>query len=757
MKARLSATSACIAVAATFAGFAHSQESEPETEATRALDVIVVTAQKREQDILDVGATVSAIGQETLKDSRVNTMSDLPAHVPNVDIRNQAAGTLPVITIRGVGLNDFSNTNNPSAGVYVDGVYLSSLGLLSFDFFDLERVEVLKGPQGTLYGRNSTAGAINFISAKPNFRGVSSTVTATYGNYGTQELQGVSNLPVSDQLAIRLGGKIIRQTEGFYYNRTTNSDLGEQSIFLGRAQVRWRPDANTDVTLKIDGFDNESGLGQGTFFGALDFSNPPTFACASLAQGKTDPACTNSFGYSDPDGDPYAGDWAANPYYDAAQIAATLQGTFHIGDIQLDSVTGFIDHYREAYTDLDASPATALEFIPTTDVAQYSQEFRFSGTLNDRLDWLLGVFGSHDRIKVGSTGFADDLYGSRTSGYGDQTTDAAAAFGHAEYALNEQLSLVGGLRFSWEKKEYTARVYDDNPFGTSCLLSPTCSPGLTGRVTLASADDLDIEDDNISWKVGLDWKPYPDTLYYASISRGVKSGGFFFGFTTNSGSFQPFEPESLVSYEVGVKNRTANGALQFSASAFYYDYSDIQTYIRDESGAVPFQRLGNVDEATLYGADFEATFLPPAIDGLTVSAGLGLLESELGSFLAVSGPVEKGNAFPNAPGVTFNTLVRYEHPVGDNLRGIIQFDGRYSGETQKDALNNPLIAADAYSLWNGRIALASVDDRWELALWGKNLFDETYKVQGVDLTSLGFGYENYNPPATYGLTLTLAF
>ena len=179
--------------------------------------------------------------------------------------------------------------------------------------------------------------------------------------------------------------------------------------------------------------------------------------------------------------------------------------------------------------------------------------------------------------------------------------------------------------------------------------------------------------------------------------------------------------------------------------------------MRDETGAVPFQRLGNVDEATLYGADFEATIRPPAIDGLTITGGLGLLESELGSFVALAGPIEEGNEFPNAPGVSFNTMVRYERPLGETLRGIFQIDGRYSGETQKDAFNNPLIAADSYSLWNGRIAIASQDGGWEAALWAKNLFDELYKVQGVDLTGLGFGYENYNPPRTYGATLTLRF
>ncbi|WDI31920.1 TonB-dependent receptor [Hyphococcus flavus] len=720
-------------------------------------DVIVVTAQKREQNILDVGATVTAISQQTLRDARVLEMRDIATFVPNVDIREQAPGTLPVITIRGVGLNDFSNTNNPSAGVYIDEVYLSSLGLLAFDFFDLERIEVLKGPQGTLYGRNSTAGAVNFITAKPNFDAPLTRLSASYGNYDTLEVEGVTNIPVTEELAIRLGAKSIRQWEGYYFNRAVDDDIGERNIALGRAQLRWTPGDSADILLKVEGYSNNSGLGQGAFFGAVDYTNPPSFACAAIAENEIDPTCTDFFGYSDPDGDPYTGDWSDRQFYDAKQIGATLRGVFDLGGAELTSVTGFIDHYREAYNDLDASPLTALEFLPTTDVRQYSQELRLAGNLNENFDWLVGAFWSHDHIVVGSTGYADVLFQTRTSGFGDQTTDSVAGFIHGEYALTDTLSVIGGLRLTWEEKEYTARVFDDNPFGTSCLISLTCSPGPTPQITLAAADALKAEDTNLSWKAGLDWKPLPSTLLYVSASRGVKSGGFFFGFATNSGSFQPFEPESLVSYEAGVKHQTANGALRLAASGFYYDYSDIQTFIRDQSGAVPFQRLGNVDEANLYGADLEATLAPPAIEGLTLTVGLGLLDSELGEFVALSGPAPKGNEFPNAPSVTFNTLARYERAISPGLRGVIQIDGRYSGSTFKDALNDPLIASDSFTLWNGRLAVGAEDGSWEAALWAKNIFDEAYKVQGVNLTSLGFGYENYNPPRTFGGTITVQF
>ncbi|MEQ8934485.1 MAG: TonB-dependent receptor, partial [Amphiplicatus sp.] len=641
----------------------------------------------------------------------------------------------------GVGLNDFSNTNNPSAGIYVDEVYLSSLGLMAFDFYDLERVEVLKGPQGTLYGRNSTAGAINFITAKPHFDGPEAMLSSSYGNFSTLEVEAMANLPVSDTLAIRLSAKTIQQWKGYYFNRTIDDDVGERNVALGRAQVRWRPNDGADINLKVDAFTADSNIGIGSFFGGRDFTNPPTNQCAALAQGMTDPTCTSPFGYSDQDGDPFSGDWSERNHYDANQVNATLRAVFDLGGAELTSVTGFIDAERSYYTDLDATPATALEFIPTTDVRQFSQEVRLAGDIGDRFTWLVGGFYSRDHIIVGTTGFADNLFLTRTSGFGDQITNSAAGFVNGEYDLTETLTLIGGLRLTWEEKTYTARIFDDNPFGTSCLLSLTCSPGPTPPITLAQTTDAEIDDTNISWKAGLDWKPWDSTLFYASVSRGIKSGGFFFGFATNNNSFLPFEPESLISYVGGLMQHTYDGALQFSARCFYYDFWDFHTFIRVHTTAVPTQRLGNVEEATLYGLDLDATFAPPQIEGFSLTIGLGLLESELGEFLALGGLIPEGNQLPNAPGVTFNTLVRYERPIGNSLKGVVQVDGRYSGSTFKDALNDPIIAAEGYTLWNGRLAVGPESGKWEAAFWAKNIFDEVYKVQGVNLTSLGFGYE----------------
>jgi iron complex outermembrane receptor protein len=246
------------------------------------------------------------------------------------------------------------------------------------------------------------------------------------------------------------------------------------------------------------------------------------------------------------------------------------------------------------------------------------------------------------------------------------------------------------------------------------------------------------------------------TLVYASISRGVKSGGFFAGVATNSGQLQPYKPESLIDYEVGVKQRLSGLGLAWSGSAFYYDYTDVQTFILDTSGGLPIQRLGNVHEATIYGLDLDATWSPPAVPGLELRAGLGLLHTELGAFASSSGPVPKGNQLPDAPKVSADLSASYTRDVGHGLQARLQLDARYADHMFKDALNDPLVAADSYWVWNARASLFSGQD-WEIAVWGKNLSDERYVIQGTNLLALGYGFRVYGAPRTYGVSFTKSF
>jgi iron complex outermembrane receptor protein len=715
--------------------------------ADEAGEEVIVTAQKRAQSTLDVGVNVTAMGTAALRERRIEQVPEFVAQLPNVDIKENSPGILPVITIRGVGLNDFSATNNPSAGVYIDEVYLSSLALMNFDLFDIERMEALKGPQGTLYGRNSTAGAINILTARPDFDGVHGRVGAGYGDYETTDIEGFVNVPVSETFALRFSAKAIWQDEGFWFNEANDRDLGRREMLLGRVQARWQPSEDVDVILKIEGQRGRSETGAGAFFGLLPPAVPvPGLACPGS------PECTNFFGYSDTDGDPFRGAWSVDPTYDVDQVGTTLRVEADLGFATLTSVTGYIDFERQAGFDTDAGPLRLTDFVEHDDISQFSQETRLSGE-NGGVTWLAGLFYSHDTVEGTYEGSHQELFNTTTLSFWDQTSESAAIFGNLEYAMSETVSLIGGLRYTWEEKSDTGGTLD---LLTGCPFSfLTLQPCGGAPIPLATIDD-EIDDTNWSWKVGLNWKPNDETLVYASITQGVKSGGFFSGVATSPAQLLPYGPETLVSYEAGVKQRLRDIGLSWSASIFYYDYSDVQTFIRDDSGGLPIQRLGNVDEAEVYGLDFEVQYSPVGLEGLTLSAGLGLLETELGAFASSTGPVPKGNELPDAPDVTATLGASYEFAIGGDWTARLAADARYTGSMEKDALNDPIVATDSYWVWNARAGVFD-GDGWEVSLWGKNLSDEEYVTQGISLLSLGYGYRVYGPPRTFGISIAKAF
>ena len=733
---------AAVAVLVLAAGAAQAAESN-----VTELEAITVTAQKRAQDTLDVGLNVAVVSGSELQARRVTQVTDLATFTPNVDIKENMPGILPVVSIRGVGLNDFSATNNPSAGVYVDEVYLSSLALMNFDLFDLDRMEALKGPQGTLYGRNSTAEAINDLTAKPTFGGMEGRIAGSYGNYKTADLDGAVNLPVSDTVAIRLAGKIVSQDEGYFFNRVKNSDIGRRDVQMGRAQLRWKPNADLDVLLKVEVQKVRSEVGAPEFFGLL---KPPGAPASLVCPGSS--GCTDFLGYRDTDGDPFKGDWSVNPAYDVDQRAATLRVNQDLGWATLTSVTGWLGFKRQWGADTDAGPFRETDFIEHDRIDQISQELRLSGATPTN-DWLVGVFASRDRVKMSYDGSLQDLFNTKTLSTADQVSKSAAAFGNVEHRLGGGLSLVAGLRYTWETKSDVGGTSD---LVSNCPVSLlTLAPCGSPPIPLATVN-TSIDDTNWSWKVGLNWKPNPTTLVYGSISQGVKSGGFFSGVATNSGQLKPYEPETLIDYEIGVKQRLPSVGLSWSGSLFYYDYSDVQTFIRDTSGGLPIQRLGNVDTAKIYGLHLDLTWSPPAVEGLDLVAGLGLLHTELGAFASSSGAVAKGNEMPDAPKVSFNLSAAYTRDVGHGLQARVQVDGRYADEMFKDALNDPLIATPSYWVWNARASLMSGKD-WDVAVWVKNLADERYVTQGVNQLALGYGFRVYGAPRTYGVSFSKAF
>ena len=574
LRARL----ACGAAAAVLglAGAAHAAETEGVE-----IEAVTVTAQKRTQDTLDVGLNVAVVGAQELADRRVAQVSDLAAFTPNVDIKENMPGILPVVTIRGVGLNDFSATNNPSAGVYVDEVYLSSLALMNFDLFDLERMEALKGPQGALYGRNSTAGAINIVTARPTFGGIEGRIAGGYGDYKTAELEGMLNLPVSDSFALRFAGKAVKQDEGFFENRKLGRDIGRRDVRMGRLEARWQPSDAFEALVKLEIQKSRSEVGAPEFFGLVTPPGAKGITCPGSA------GCLDFLGYRDTDGAPFKGAWSVNPDYDVDQRALTARLTADLGWATLTSVTGYLDFKRKWGADTDGGPYRQTDFIERDKIDQLSQELRLAGA-TERSDWLVGVFASRDRVEMTYDGSLQDLFNTKTLTFTDQTAKSAALFGNIEWKLAPTLSALAGLRYTWEQKANVGGDLDLVPNCPASFLSLV--PCGAGPVTLAHID-AKISDRSWSWKLGLNWKPNPATLVYGSVSQGVKSGGFFSGVATTSAQLKPYAPETLIDYEVGVKQRLSGLGLSWSGSLFYYDYSDVQTFIRDTSGGLPIQRL----------------------------------------------------------------------------------------------------------------------------------------------------------------------
>ena len=723
------------------------------------LEEVMVTAEKQEQSILDVGMSVKAFTGDDLAAAGVAKLSELNGFVPGLNVKENIPGASPIFTIRGVGLNNFAANNNPTVGVYIDEVFLTSTAMMSFSLYDVARVEVLKGPQGTLYGRNTTAGAIGFFTNRPEHE-FGGNVSVTYANYDRFETQGAVNVPLSDSLAMRFSGQVIEQGEGYWKDRQGRS-LGDQSVSSGRVQLAFEPTSAVSANLKVEYTDVDSQAGQFEMFGTQNPAN--VFAlCAPVANDRLDRSqCSDFFGNQNNDGDPFKGDWDPDPYV-MQQSSVTFSLKADIGALQLDSISGYQGLNRTLGTDVDGTLLRQADFVLRDEVDQYSQEFRLSGDQGNSMHWILGLFYSRDDVASKVDGNFSDLVtllsgglvrDERSQNVINQKTTTWAAFAHTEWKLSDLFSLTVAARFTDEEKEFTAIATDlsllagtgGGFFGPG---DPNCAPAQVACNSVSSIDDT-----NVSWRVALDYKPTDDLLTYFSISRGYKSGGINGGFVSQSAVLAPFEPETLLAYELGVKADLLGGAMRATGAVFYYDYTDVQTQIHVDVGALSVIRIGNVDEADVRGAELEVQWLPT--DRLELDLGLSYLDTELGAFSSPIGPVAAGNKLPNAPDFSLVSAARYKVPVGDYSL-TFQANAQYSDSVFRDSLNQHLLGSEAEWVFGANVELSAPSSKWSLSLWGRNLSDEQV-AQGSGDNGIGNGYTLTQQPRTFGATFNYAF
>ncbi len=682
------------------------------------LEEVMVTAQKREQSTQDIGITINAFSGSMLEDMGLRDSKEIAEKIPNVNIHSPTGeGGVAVVFVRGVGLNDFATNNIGPVGVYVDEVFAGSSNSQVVSLLDIERVEVLKGPQGTLFGRNTTGGAINIVSRKPTaeFEGY---LRASYGDYsgGNDEykLEGVVSGPLGDTVGGRLAISQY-QSDGYMQNLATG-DYVEKDIFAARALLDWSPNERWYVLLNLHTSDNDSDAD--LYHSSLD---------KDFFEGVSDIA----------------------PVLEVEQNGASVRLEYDISDsVQLVSLSAYDELDKFHTEDADMTGFTFIHTNYGVEQETFSQELRLVGNA-ERAHWIAGLyFLSDELIQDQGVDLRDVGLPIPARYHNEQDTDTWALFGQVEYDLNESLVLTAGLRHTGLQMDYSST-------GESTFFI-----GPEGEFVQRYALTDKLEDDAFSGKLGLNWHASEHTLWYGTISRGFKGAGFNGNFHLDLSAPLDYDPETLLAYEVGVKTSLADGAAQINAAVFYYDYQDAQIFNSDPVPGIglPANTIRNADLSS-QGFDLDITWAP--LPGLFTRLGLGYLDSRYDEDVLdpTTGllPIQ-GNRVQNSPEWSAFALANYEWRLGDVGTLSLQADVTYSDDVYYSTREDIVIGQKAYSLVNGRLAYCNTSESLELSLWGRNLTDKEYGNYAFDLRA-DFGFVEYmrGQPRTVGVDVTFFF
>ncbi len=696
------------------------------------LEEIIVTAQKREQNLQDVAITVTAFSGDTLDELGMEEPRDITVLMPNVSMQN--ATNVTAFNIRGIQLLDFGDGNEPPISFYVDEVYYGTPAGQVTSLFDLERVEVLRGPQGTLFGRNSTAGLVHFITRKPtdelDVRG-----SVDYGSDNEVIVKLAAGGPLGDSVRARVAGK--------YHNRDgwqRNSAGGENGTvdawsMRGMVEFDIGDDAVALVTLShtdienIQPGNNSIGLrdpniavpGFLTPFGAYtDFIYP--VPCAPEAVLKLQ--CVSLFGnrsITDPE---HAG--TTNVLNNDTELfGASVRLTWAPSEaMELTSITAWNTVDKRITSDADSLPMFFGQTHYVVDSKSFSQELRLSGATN-RMKWILGGFYYGDEKDTLEFNVVEvtAIFG-RFGNNGDAILDTEtwAVFGQLEYSLTDQLTLTGGIRYTDEQKDLLIANDLDNP---------TLIPG----TDIPFLEEWGLDDGEVTGRAGIDWRPTEDILAFVNVSTGFKSGAFNTNFSS-PGTGAPSEPEKVINYEAGFKTTLFDGSLRFNASVFYSDYEDLQ-HVFVPAGTIS-SIVDNVGDADIYGLETELNWL--VSEQIDVLIGIGLLETEVSS--TATGP-DGVRPFDNkelryAPSFSANALVRYELPFpvfGGSLAWTNTF--RHVGKHYGTVFNAYTDVQEDYQIFDTVLRWNSADSSYFLEAYVKNLGNKEYTVEQYVVEALG--------------------
>lgn len=734
------------------------------------IEEITVTAARREQSLQTLATSATVFNGEALEELGVLQPRDLAEQTPGLLTKFGPNGLATVgFYMRAVGINDFTGTVDPSVGIYVDEVFKPTPDMLNFAVFDIERVEVLRGPQGTLYGRNSTGGAINFITAKPTetFEGF---VRAEAGSYETAAVTGAVSGPLGENLAGRFSfrGQYSGSDSGYSFNRFTNNELGKDNSIALRGQLHWTPNDTVDVRLTYGYGDQSSEQPLLQHVAARDPANPLA-VCQPVVNGRrAEGPCVDLLGYFDPDDDEYDGDANLDPELDIESHELTARVEWMLPRFSIISITGFDDFSKEQSQDIDASPNVAADNFTFSEVDNFSQELRLTSDDSWPVEWIAGVNYARTDVDWFQTIDLSDLAGIPTSNGADQETRAWAVFGHLTLPLSDRFELVGGVRYTNEQRDWSGATF----IGTFTDLASAFASGAPtlSVLPLPAGDprqggpldfDNSLDENNFDYQAILKYTPSDTSMFYIGTSEAFRSGGFSSAVLFSQEALEPYQPEDLRAYEAGMKLSLLDRRLRLDASAFFYDFEGFQaTFVRATEASARLQNAGDVES---YGLEAQLNWL--ATERLDLTLGVSLLETEIVDTAVVLPPLDggpestiRGNEIPNAPGYSVNGRVRYQMPTGNGFVTRLQGDFNLVDDHFLEPNNRQVLAEDGYLVVNARAGFGPEDGRWEVAAWVKNLADTDYRSAAQDLAlALGFSEIVLGRPRTWGLQFEYRF
>jgi iron complex outermembrane recepter protein len=743
-------------------------------------DTIVVTAQKRAENLQDVPVSISAYSGEQLQRMGISNTTAITQQIPGMHI-NAWSPNVTIFNLRGISQNNFTDYLEAPVAVYSDNAYMGSINGISGQLFDIDRVEVLRGPQGTLFGRNATGGLVHYLSHPAREDYLNGYVEASYGRFDQRSLEGALGGSLAEGLRFRLsmrralGGNYIKAKDTDALNGLVSDgqDIGGQNAFALRAttQIDVTDNLTAELWYKYSR-DHEVPTGAYSFENCVFEANG---YCRVNSAGLTDGPGGVVNGITGADASPFD-NFSGTPGYLNRRVHIGQVGlTWELGDVELTSITNYTTLKKDYLEDGDALPIEVIIFGTTADYDQISQELRLSGE-TDRLKWQVGGYyldmqtdGTMTTIGAPVIGNAIALNGAFTSPQAFEeyslVSNNWSIFGQGEYQLSDDLSVIAGLRYSKDTKsmDYLSTLTDIGFADQTLATDELFSAQVPGANRISHGD--------YAARVSLNYKPSRNTLVFASYNRGIKGGNWTLAPTVTADLFQ-HQPETLHSFELGTKLSTSDQNLRVNATLFHYIYENYQAFAM--IGGTP--QVSNSD-AQATGAEVEINWEPVRHLNLmlggswetsnvdTVRAAGEQIGPELfpgapdaqfcsnigGAFLCQFPDATVNDAqLPNAPEFSLNYLVHYEFDIAGGTGGV-QFDGAWYDTQYLEVTNGASSIQPAYNVSNASVSWTDSSEMFNLSIWAKNIFDQEFRAYTLNLGILGTT-SYYAPPATYGAT-----